>query len=193
MDIREDIEAHLSALNAIDEHKLDGFKKLIKQVIREGNKILVAGNGGSASDSAHLVGEIVGKFMMDRPGYEAVDLAANNTVLTAIGNDYGFDEVFSRQIASMGEPGDLFIGFTTSGNSKNIVKAINEARANGMSIIVVSGKDGGVINQGNMVKDTEQLIALSGSTAVIQVVHSFILHQLAWAVDEMYMEDNVQD
>lgn len=190
MDIYTDINNHLKAFRTLDIDKLEYFKKLVKQVLREGNKILVAGNGGSASDSAHLVGEIVGKFMIERPGYEAVDLSANNTLLTAIGNDYGYKEVFSRQITSMSKPGDLFVGFTTSGNSENILEAIKEARISGMSIIIISGKDGGKINKENLVTENEQLIIDSFSTPVVQVAHTFVLHQLAWAVDEMFMEDN---
>ena len=183
-----DSNNHIEAIGTLDFDILLGMKETVKETLKNNKQILVAGNGGSASDSAHLVGEIIGKFMIDRPGYKAVDLSANNTVLTAIGNDFGFDEVFSRQVESLGEIGDLLIVFTTSGNSQNIIEAIKMAKKIEMNVIVLSGKEGGIINDLTLVHKEEELIVKSNSTPIIQIVHGFALHQLAYAVDDFYLE-----
>jgi D-sedoheptulose 7-phosphate isomerase len=188
MDIRQDAMQHITALNYLKDHsdKLEEYKVLIKETLRKNGTVFVAGNGGSATDSAHLVGEIVGKFMIERNGYSAVDLSSNNSVITAIGNDYSYDDIFSRQLGAMAKEGDLFICFSTSGNSKNLVNALEACALNNIKTISILGKDGGIIKA----KGNNCLIVKSESTPVIQVIHTFILHQLAYAVDDLYLEES---
>lgn len=113
------------------------------ETLRSGNKILLAGNGGSASDAQHIAAELVGRFEVDRRGLPAIALTTNASQLTAISNDYGYESVFSRQVEAFGASGDLFIGLSTSGNSANVVAAAGAARAQGLSVVGMSGASGG--------------------------------------------------
>jgi D-sedoheptulose 7-phosphate isomerase len=113
------------------------------EALRRGNKILLAGNGGSAADAQHLAGELVSKLVFDRPGLAAIALTVDTSVLTAVGNDYGYEKVFSRQIDALGREGDVFIGISTSGRSPNIKAALAEARRKGLVCIGFTGAGGG--------------------------------------------------
>lgn len=115
---------------------------LCVDALRSGNKVLLAGNGGSAGDAQHLAGEFVSRFLFDRPGLPAIALTTDTSVLTAIANDYGFEHVFARQIEALGRPGDVFIAISTSGRSPNVLKAIAAARATGLKVIVLTGSGG---------------------------------------------------
>jgi len=181
-----DIINHIKALSSLDKETLTYYKSIVKTAIKQRRTIFTAGNGGSASDSAHLTGEIVGKFLIDRPGYPAVDLSANNTVITAIGNDFGYEKIFSRQLESAANQGDVFIGFTTSGNSKNILEGAKQAKKMGLEVLIISGRDGGEIAK----EGFKSLIVNSNSTPVIQIVHGFILHQIAYVTDEVFREQD---
>src|SRR5205814_7935138 len=116
---------------------------LIEQCLRAGNKLLVCGNGGSAADAAHFATELVVRFAKDRRAQPALCLASDGGLLTAAGNDYGFDEIFARQVAAFGQPGDLLICLTTSGKSKNVMRAMEEAKARKLKTIAFLGRDGG--------------------------------------------------
>jgi D-sedoheptulose 7-phosphate isomerase len=116
-------------------------------IYKSGNKVLLAGNGGSASDAQHIAGELVSKFYFDRPGLAAISLVTDTSVLTAIGNDLGYENIFSRQIAANGVRGDMFIGISTSGNSENIIKALKECRKNNIITVGLSGNDGGKMKE----------------------------------------------
>jgi len=111
--------------------------------LRQGNKLLFAGNGGSASDAQHLAGELISRFHYDRPGLPALSLSTDTSVLTAIGNDYGYEHLFARQIEALGNVGDVFVGISTSGRSPNIVKALQTARAKGLLTVGLTGRSGG--------------------------------------------------
>lgn len=113
--------------------------------LKAGNKIMFAGNGGSAADAQHWAGELVSRFYFDRPGLPAIALTTDTSILTAIGNDYGYDYVFARQIEALGQAGDVFFAISTSGNSKNIVRAIDAARAKGVRVIGFTGQGGGAM------------------------------------------------
>ena len=117
--------------------------ELTAQAMQSGRKLLVAGNGGSAADAQHLVAEFVGRLTVDRPALRAIALTTDTSILTATGNDYGFDHIFSRQIEALGQPGDIFLGISTSGNSKNILKALHQARQMDIITIGFTGNDGG--------------------------------------------------
>jgi D-sedoheptulose 7-phosphate isomerase len=116
---------------------------LTARAMQSGHKLLVAGNGGSAADAQHLVAEFVVRLTVDRPALRAIALTTDTSILTAAGNDYGFDCLFARQIEALGQPGDIFLGISTSGNSKNILKAFHQAKTLGITTIGLSGNDGG--------------------------------------------------
>jgi D-sedoheptulose 7-phosphate isomerase len=113
--------------------------------LRSGNKLLFAGNGGSAADAQHWAGELVSRFNFDRPGLPAIALTTDTSILTAIGNDYGYDYVFARQVEALGRSGDVLIAISTSGNSKNVLRAISAARDAGIKVIGFTGKSGGAM------------------------------------------------
>ena len=146
--IRDQIGATRAVLDGLlaDEALLAATERsarLCVDALRAGGKILLAGNGGSASDAQHLAGELVGRLNFERPGLAALALTADTAVLTALGNDYGYDRVFTRQVEALGRRGDVFVGFSTSGRSKNVVAALETARAQGLATIGFAGRDGG--------------------------------------------------
>jgi D-sedoheptulose 7-phosphate isomerase len=122
-----------------------GTVELLAAAYRAGNKLLVCGNGGSAADAQHLAAEIVGRFKMERRGLPAIALTTDSSILTAIGNDYGFDRIFSRQVEALAAPGDVVIGISTSGNSPNVQQALELARRSGCRTVGLLGRDGGSI------------------------------------------------
>ncbi|MFT4902212.1 MAG: D-sedoheptulose 7-phosphate isomerase [Lentimonas sp.] len=154
--------------------ELESIGQLIVQRLKKGHTVFACGNGGSATDSMHLCEELVGRYRNDRRPLPAVSLNTDSSVLTCIGNDYGFDAIFSRQIEALGKKGDLLVGFSTSGNSENIAQAFAVARAKGLITILLSGKDGGKIKH----SADFSIIVPSENTARIQELHTFILH--AW-------------
>lgn len=117
------------------------------QCMREKGKILLAGNGGSAADAQHIAGEFVSRFAFDRPGLPAIALTTDTSILTAIGNDYGYEKLFARQVQALGQTGDIFIGYSTSGKSPNILRAFEEARAQGLVCIGLTGNRGGPMRE----------------------------------------------
>lgn len=147
--------------------------------LRRGGRILVAGNGGSAADAQHLAAELSGRYLKERKALAGIALTTDTSALTAIGNDYGFDFVFSRQVEALGRPGDLFIGLSTSGNSPNIVKAVESAKHLGLKTLGLLGRDGGKLK--GLVDDA--LIVPSTVTARIQEVHQMVYHFWCEALD----------
>jgi D-sedoheptulose 7-phosphate isomerase len=147
---------------------------LIDECLRAGNKLLMCGNGGSAADASHFATEFVVRFTKDRRAFPAICLASDSGILTAAGNDYGFDEIFARQVAAFGVPGDVLICLTTSGKSKNVVRALQEAKARQMKTIAFLGRDGGSTVG---IADLDLLVK-SDSTARVQEAHQLLLHVL---------------
>lgn len=121
--------------------------ELAANVYKKGNKTLLAGNGGSAADAQHLAGEFVSRFYFDRPGLPSIALTTDTSILTAIGNDYGYEELFARQVQANGVSGDLFIGLSTSGNSKNIIKALQACKEKGIITVGLTGQHGGAMSE----------------------------------------------
>src|SRR5206468_7025390 len=157
---------------------------LIGQCLRAGNKLLVCGNGGSAADAAHFVTELVVRFAKDRPAHPAICLASDGGLLTAAANDYGFDEIFARQVAAFGQPGDVLICLTTSGESKNVVRALEEAKTRKLKTIALLGRDGGSsIGMADI-----DLLVRSNSTARIQEAHQVLLHVLCELIESRLKE-----
>ena len=152
---------------------------LIEQCLRGGNKLLVCGNGGSAADASHFATEFVVRFMKDRPAYPAICLTGDGGLLTAAGNDYGFDEIFARQVAAFGLAGDLLICLTTSGKSRNVERALQEAKARKLKTIAFLGRDGGsTIGMADV-----DLLVRGDLTARIQEAHQLLLHVLSETVE----------
>ena len=166
-----------------DEETLVTIKKLaeeISRVIKKGGKILTCGNGGSASDSLHIVGELMGRFQKDRNGYSAIALNADVATMTAIAHDYGYDEVFSRQVEGLMKEGDIVLGISTSGNSSNVIKAFERAKELGGKTALLSGNDGGIL------KDLAdyKIVVPSDVTARIQECHMLVYHILCEIVED---------
>jgi D-sedoheptulose 7-phosphate isomerase len=150
--------------------------------ITAGGKVLSCGNGNSAGDAQHFTAEFIGRFERERPGLAAVSLVSGSSILTAIGNDYGFDRIFAKQVEALGQPGDVLLAISTSGNSANIVAAVEAARAKEMSVIALTGHKGGKIRE--LLTDTDVLICVPHErTARIQEVHLLVLHCVCDAVD----------
>lgn len=140
--------------------------------IRAGGKILIAGNGGSAADAQHIAGELVSRFAFDRPGLPAIALTTDTSIITAIGNDYGYEKVFARQVQALGRAGDVFIGISTSGKSPNVLAAFKEARAMGLACVGFTGANGGPMAQ----LCDHILMAPSAHTPNIQEAHITLAH-----------------
>src|SRR6266852_2462981 len=168
----------LGSLSSLEDRMAEAAD-LIEQCLRAGNKLLVCGNGGSAYDASHFATELVVRFAKDRPAYPAIALAGDGGLLTATGNDYGFDEIFARQVAAYGKENDLLICLTTSGKSKNVVRALDEAKTRKLKTIVLLGRDGGsTIGLADV-----DLLVRSDSTARIQEAHTLLLHVLCEALE----------
>jgi D-sedoheptulose 7-phosphate isomerase len=150
------------------------FVHVCAEALRRGNKLLFAGNGGSAADAQHLAAELVVRFKRDRPGLPALALTVDSSVLTAIGNDYGFEQLFSRQVQALGQAGDVLIALSTSGNSANILAAVPVAQAMGVHVVGMTGASGGMLKQ---VADL-CLRMPSDDTPRIQEAHTLLGHIL---------------
>ena len=148
-------------------------------VFKKGNKVILAGNGGSAADSQHIAAEFVSRFQFDRPGLPSISLSTDTSMITAIGNDYGFDKLFSRQLEANSKPADLFIGISTSGNSSNILEAIKLCKSLKVTSVVFTGESGGKLNG---MADFICRVP-SNNTAIIQESHIMIGHMLCGYVE----------
>ena len=157
---------------------------LITRCLQAGGKLLFFGNGGSAADAQHLAAEFVGRFVVERAGLAAISLTTDSSILTAVGNDYGFDRVFARQVQALGRAGDVVVAISTSGNSPNVLEAVKEAKKHGLSVIGLTGKDGGALAREARVAITVD----SASTARIQECHIAIGHIFCELVERELIE-----
>jgi len=150
--------------------------------ITAGGKVLACGNGGSASDAQHFAAEFVGRFERERPGLAAISLTTDTSILTAVGNDYDFGQVFAKQVQALGSPGDVLLALSTSGNSANVLAAVDAARARDMTVIALTGRGGGKLR--DKLADTDVHICVPHErTARVQEVHILAIHCLCDAVD----------
>lgn len=150
--------------------------------ITAGGKVLACGNGGSASDAQHFAAEFIGRFERERPGLAAIALTTDSSILTAVGNDYSFTDIFSKQVQALGAPGDVLIAITTSGNSANVLAAVEAAHAKEMTVVALTGRGGGKMNE--LLTETDVHICVPHDrTARVQEVHILALHCLCDAVD----------
>jgi D-sedoheptulose 7-phosphate isomerase len=174
-EIISQLAAHREVITRVERELSPLIAEMVTQLaetFKRGGKLLVMGNGGSAADAQHFVAEIVGRFKMERRGLPAIALSTDTSILTAIGNDYGFDRVFQRQVEALAVPGDLIVGISTSGNSPNVLLALELARKKGCRTVGLLGKDGGSI------KDfcDLALIVPTDDTPRVQEGHITIIH-----------------
>jgi D-sedoheptulose 7-phosphate isomerase len=152
---------------------------MVVQALKNGNKLMLCGNGGSAADSQHLAAEFTGRFLKDRRPLAAIALSTDSSALTCIGNDYSFDEIFSRQVLGIGRPGDCLLAISTSGNSRNVIRAVEAAKSTGIDTIGLLGRDGGLL----VGLCDFAIVVPSSTTARIQEAHIFIGHTLCAMVE----------
>jgi D-sedoheptulose 7-phosphate isomerase len=180
------IAEHLRVIQQVEAQQpvLEAIARALAVTLRAGGKILWCGNGGSAADSQHLAAEIVGRYRRERRGLPSVALTTDTSILTAVGNDYGYDAVFSRQVEALGNPGDLLVGISTSGNSRNVVAALEVARSQGVLTVAFTGAGGG-----KMGTIADHLFAVASSdTARIQEAHILAGHMLCDWIELDWLE-----
>jgi D-sedoheptulose 7-phosphate isomerase len=160
----------------------------ITQSLTNGGKVLACGNGGSASDAMHFAGELLGRLEQERPELACIALSADSSVMTALGNDYGYDHIFSKQVRGLGVAGDVLVAITSSGNSPNILKAVQAAHERDLLVIALSGKGGGKLTE--LLRDTDIHICVpSDRTIRVQEVHILAIHAICDGVDALLMGD----
>lgn len=182
--IEDSLTLHMAALDSLRHniHAVVESSKTIVDCLKKGGKVIACGNGGSASDAQHFVAELVGRFVSDRPPLAAVALTTDTSILTAVANDYSFEEIFSRQVEGLCRHGDVLVAISTSGRSKNIINAMSSAKKRGGIVILVSGKDGG---DAKPLADISIIIE-SYNTAAIQEMHIMVFHMICGIIDEQY-------
>lgn len=180
--LQTSIEDSCATLRGLTVHEagLTRAAQMLLKSLLAGHKLLICGNGGSASDATHMATEFLCRFMDDRRPYPAISLTANGEFMTAVCNDYNGDEIFARQVWGLAQKGDVLIAFTTSGKSKNVVRALEEAKKKGIASICFLGRDGG-FTKGIATLD---LIVAGANTARIQEGHKLLMHVLCQLVDE---------
>ena len=188
--IEENIGVKKSILN--DAHLIDTIERaatVVVNAIKNGNKVIFCGNGGSAADSQHLAAELIGKFYFNRRSLPAISLTVNTSIITAIGNDFGFEKVFSRQLEGVGKAGDVLIGLSTSGNSENVVEAFRLAKELGISTVAFTGESGGILR--NL---ADILINVpSNDTPRIQEAHIMVGHIICELVEKEFVVNGRQE
>ena len=183
--IKFEFEEHLKTSQATFEsigHSVEVAAKLCIGCLKDGKKILLFGNGGSAADAQHIAAELVGRYKTERKGLAAIALTTDTSALTAIGNDYGYDRVFDRQVEALANTGDLAIGISTGGSSANVVSALKLAKDLGCKTIGFSGRDGGEMND---ICDTN-IVVPAQDTARIQEMHIVIGHTICHLIDQVF-------
>lgn len=182
-EISRQTKAHIDVIRMVDEQMSDSISAcvdLLVVTLSKGGKLLLMGNGGSAADAQHFAAEMVGRFLLERRALPAIALTTDTSILTAVGNDYGFDDVFTRQVEALTNPGDVLIGISTSGNSHNVKCALEAGQKRGAKTIGLLGRDGGVI--GPLVD--LNLTVPCPETPRVQEAHLFIIHILCDLVEK---------
>jgi D-sedoheptulose 7-phosphate isomerase len=182
--VREQYDRLCAAVKRTEPHLpvIEKMADAVVEALQSGHKILTAGNGGSAADALHMAEELIGRYRSNRAPLPAVCLAADATALTCIANDFGYEKVFSRQVEALGQPGDVLVLFTGSGNSANIVEAARAARLKGVRIIALLGKGGGAMKgEGDI-----EWIVDDPDTARVQELHTWAMHVMLEAVEQVF-------
>lgn len=180
------IEGHKQVLADFEKQAgvtIPAAAKLLITCLKQGGCIYICGNGGSAADSQHIAAELVGRFRRERRGLPAVALTTDTSILTSVGNDYGFEQVFSRQMEGLAAPGDVLWAFSTSGTSKNVIAAVKTARAKGAKILAFTGKSNTPLEQ-----MSDVCVALNGPTSTVQEIHQLAYHILCDLVEAHFTE-----
>ena len=179
--ITQSMDAHLAMMQELKAQfgEIEQVANLIIDALKSGAKVLLCGNGGSAADAQHIAAEIIGRFEVERAAFPAIALTTDTSILTAVGNDYGFDQIFSRQVAGLGQAGDVLMAYSTSGNSANVLAAVQVAQSLGVKVVSLTGQGGGAL------KDLSDiwLGAPSSVTARVQEAHGFIGHVICQLID----------
>lgn len=182
-DVKNMMDAHIESVTSFfpkNAQKLTELSTVVADAIVGGKKVLLCGNGGSASDAQHIAAEFVGRFVNNRRALASIALTTDSSILTAVGNDYGYEEVFSRQIEGLGKEGDILIAISTSGNSENIIRAVNSAKLLGIQSVSLTGKAGGKLNS----MCDYNFCVEHPTTAHIQECHITFLHMLCALVEK---------
>lgn len=189
MDLQQRIREHFIASAETKRHAVEvltapiaaGVEAMVAALMNNG-KILACGNGGSAADAQHFAAELVGRFERERPGLAGIALTTDTSIITAVANDYDYNKIFVKQVQALGNPGDILLAISTSGNSANVMAAIETAHEREMRVIVLSGKNGGKIR--NLLRDTDiEICVPADRTARIQEVHLLAIHCLCDGID----------
>ena len=182
---RDSVETKQKAANKLCTPIANAVESMVKALLG-GGKILTCGNGGSAADAQHFSAELLGRFERERPPLACIALTTDTSTLTAVANDYSYEEIFSKQVAALGSPGDVLLAISTSGNSKNVIRAILVAHERDMRIVAMTGRGGGEI--GNVLRaDDVNICVPHARTARIQEVHLLTLHCLCDGIDYMLL------
>ena len=180
----EESKKALDTFLELDKINILNASKLIVKAFKSGNKVLMCGNGGSASDAQHFAAELIGRFKSNRPSFAAISLNTDTSALTAIANDYDFTDVFSRQVEGIGKKGDILLAISTSGNSKNIIKAAIQAKKQKLNIISLTGSNTSVLE-----KNSDLCIKVpSKVTSHIQELHIIVVHLLCTLIEKQFFE-----
>jgi len=185
--ILDELIAHKETTQKTIDTMIDDIENVAKiciTALKNGKKIILFGNGGSAGDAQHIAAELTGRYKIERRGLPGIALTTDTSALTAIGNDYGYDRVFERQLEALGSSGDVAIGISTSGNSSNVIKAFETAKKLGIETIGMSGRDGGAMNHSCAIN----LIVPSYDTPRIQEMHITIGHIICQLIDNAFKE-----
>lgn len=183
--IKEEFSSHLETINNVIgsmENDIEIASTIIVDALKNGNKILLCGNGGSAADAQHIAAELTGRYKTERRGLPGIALTTDTSALTAIGNDYGYDRVFDRQVESLANKGDVIIGISTSGNSKNVVSALKLGQELGCKTVGLTGRDGGAMNDVCNIN----LVVPSNNTPRIQEMHILFGHTICQIIDNNF-------
>lgn len=188
--ISHHLKEHRKAFDYLETNMVEGIEAtadLMVALLSKGNKVLLMGNGGSAADAQHFAAELVGRFLAERRPLPAIALTTDSSILTAVGNDYGFDQVFSRQVEALATPGDLVVGISTSGNSPNVLEALQVATRVGVTTLGLVGRDGGKI-----APVTDHCLCVSSEyTPAIQEAHIAIIHILCDLIEKKMFDKGV--
>ncbi|MCH1920526.1 phosphoheptose isomerase [Shewanella sp. A3A] len=187
----ESIQTKIDAAEALPDSIAKAAEMMVSCLLG-GHKILACGNGGSAGDAQHFSAELLNRFEIERPPLPALALTTDSSTLTAIANDYSYDEVFSKQVLALGQPGDILLAISTSGNSRNVIKAMEAALSRDMTIVALTGKDGGAM-AGLLSSNDVEVRVPSNITARIQEVHLLVIHCLCDNIDKtLFPQDDAQ-
>ena len=186
--LKETFEESLVAKRKFFEDNRDNLVRaceVISTAIRQGNKLMICGNGGSASDAQHMAAEMVGRMLIERNPLPAMALTTDTSNLTAIANDYSYDVVFEKQVQGLGRAGDVLLGISTSGNSKNVIRAAEAAKAKGIKVVSMTGGTGGRLRD---LSDVNLNVELGKNSSRVQETHIFIVHSLVDLMDRFFLK-----